>query len=175
MLDSIVELPLFVALVGEVGLSYLVETDDHRILFDVGHNARAESPSPLEHNMGELGIGLASIDTVFISHNHLDHVGGMRRQQERSFSIGNEQAPLSHPAIRSVGGAVLFLPVEALSLLARKLLRARHANAAIARLNAVSDALSQAPSFVVQTVMYPVTHLDEMCAARAAASSGGRR
>ena len=84
-------------------------------------------------------------------------------------------APLSHPAIRSVGGAVLFLPVEALSLLARKLLRARHANAAIARLNAVSDALSQAPSFVVQTVMYPVTHLDEMCAARAAASSGRRR
>ena len=92
-------------LVGEVGLSYLVETDDHRILFDVGHNARAESPSPLEHNMGELGIGLASIDTVFISHNHLDHVGGMRRQQERTFSIGNEQAPLSHPDIRA------FVPI----------------------------------------------------------------
>ena len=92
-------------LVGEVGLSYLVETDEHRILFDVGHNARAQSPSPLEHNMRELGVDTASIDTVFISHNHLDHVGGMRRQQERSFSMGNEQVPFSHPDIRA------FVPV----------------------------------------------------------------
>jgi metal-dependent hydrolase (beta-lactamase superfamily II) len=87
-------------LVGEVGLSYLVETDEHRILFDVAHNAKGESPSPLERNMQTLGVELASIDTVFISHNHLDHVGGMQRQQERSFSIGNEQSPLPHPEVR---------------------------------------------------------------------------
>lgn len=93
-------------LIGEVGLSYLVETDEHRILFDVGHNARAESPSPLEHNMRELGIAPSSIDTVFISHNHLDHVGGMQRQQERSFSMGNEQVELSHPDIQA------FVPVS---------------------------------------------------------------
>jgi len=92
-------------LVGEVGLSYLVETDEHRILFDVAHNAKGESPSPLERNMRTLGIELASIDTVFISHNHLDHVGGMQRQQERSFSIGNEQSPLSHPEARA------FVPI----------------------------------------------------------------
>lgn len=92
-------------LVGEVGLSYLVETDEHRILFDVAHNAKGESPSPLERNMQTLGIELASIDTVFISHNHLDHVGGMQRQQEQSFSIGNEQAPLPHPDIRT------FVPI----------------------------------------------------------------
>jgi 7,8-dihydropterin-6-yl-methyl-4-(beta-D-ribofuranosyl)aminobenzene 5'-phosphate synthase len=92
-------------LVGEVGLSYLVETDEHRILFDVAHNAKGESPSPLERNMRTLGIELASIDTVFISHNHLDHVGGMRRQLERSFSIGNEQSPLPHPEVRA------FVPI----------------------------------------------------------------
>ncbi len=92
-------------LVGEVGLSYLVETDEHRILFDVAHNAKGESPSPLERNMQTLGVDLGSIDTVFISHNHLDHVGGMYRQQEQSFSLGNEQAPFPHPDTRA------FVPI----------------------------------------------------------------
>jgi 7,8-dihydropterin-6-yl-methyl-4-(beta-D-ribofuranosyl)aminobenzene 5'-phosphate synthase len=90
---------------GELGLSYLVETDEHRILFDVGHNAAGESPSPLEHNMETLGVVMESIDTVFISHNHLDHVGGFSRQRDRTFSIGLEQAPLPHPRARA------FVPV----------------------------------------------------------------
>ena len=47
-------------LVGEVGLSYLVETDERRILFDVAYNAKRESPSPLERNMRTLGIELAT-------------------------------------------------------------------------------------------------------------------
>jgi len=88
-------------LIGEVGLSYLVETDDHRLLFDVAFNAKGESPSPLEHNMQALGVGLASIDTVFISHNHLDHVGGLQRQLERSFALGLEQIELPHPRARA--------------------------------------------------------------------------
>ena len=58
------------ALRTEVGVSYLIDTDDHRILFDVGQNTNFESPSPLESNMGALGIDLASIDIVFVSHNH---------------------------------------------------------------------------------------------------------
>jgi metal-dependent hydrolase (beta-lactamase superfamily II) len=79
---------------GEMGVSYLIETDKHRILFDVGQNAAQESPSPLELNMKALGVTLGSIDTIFISHNHMDHVGGMQRQNEQSFSVGLEQVPL---------------------------------------------------------------------------------
>jgi metal-dependent hydrolase (beta-lactamase superfamily II) len=77
-----------------MGVSYLIETDEHRILFDVGQNARQESPSPLEHNMQALGVTLDSIDTIFISHNHFDHVGGRQRQKDQTFSMGLEQAPL---------------------------------------------------------------------------------
>ncbi|MGB5544927.1 MAG: MBL fold metallo-hydrolase [Polyangiales bacterium] len=88
---------------GEMGVSYLIETDEHRILFDVGQNTRRESPSPLEHNMKALGVPLSSIDTVFISHNHFDHVGGRQNQKERTFSMGLGQAPL--PNVRA------FVPI----------------------------------------------------------------
>ena len=89
---------------GEMGVSYLVETDEHRILFDVGHNAKEESPSPLEHNMEALGVALDSIDTIFISHNHFDHVGGKQRQRDKTFSIGLEPVPLP--------GVQVFVPIS---------------------------------------------------------------
>jgi len=90
-------------LAGEMGVSYLIETDEHRILFDVGQNTLHESPSPLERNMETLGITLDSIDTLFISHNHFDHVGGRSNQKNQTFSIGLEPAPI--PGLRA------FVPV----------------------------------------------------------------
>ncbi len=79
----------------EPGVSYLIETDEHTLLFDVGFNQRHESPSPLEHNMATLGVSLSAIDAVFISHTHRDHVGGVKWEKERSFSLGIEQTDLS--------------------------------------------------------------------------------
>ena len=90
------------ALKTEVGVSYLVETDDRRILFDVGQNTDFESPSPLEFNMRALGVDLGSVDTVFISHNHFDHVGGMQWQRMRTFSVGREQLPFPNPHTRAI-------------------------------------------------------------------------
>lgn len=88
---------------GELGVSYLVETDEHRILFDVGQNTEQESPSRLEQNMATLGITVDSIDTIFISHNHFDHVGGHQRQNDQTFSIGLEQ--------RALSGVRAFVPI----------------------------------------------------------------
>lgn len=60
-------------LVADWGFSCLVEAENTpRILFDTGANG-----SILLSNMEKLGINPASIDEVFISHPHFDHIGGL--------------------------------------------------------------------------------------------------
>ncbi|MDP2824198.1 MAG: MBL fold metallo-hydrolase [Sulfuritalea sp.] len=44
--------------------------------------------------MLQLGIKLADIDTIVISHNHMDHVGGQGFAHSRTFSLGPEQVDL---------------------------------------------------------------------------------
>jgi 7,8-dihydropterin-6-yl-methyl-4-(beta-D-ribofuranosyl)aminobenzene 5'-phosphate synthase len=58
--------------VGEWGFSALVEAGDHRVLVDTG--AR---PQTVLQNARELGIDLASVHEVILTHNHSDHVGGL--------------------------------------------------------------------------------------------------
>jgi len=79
---------------GEAGVSYLVRTDKSTILFDVGGNLGNANPSPLGANMRQLGIRLADIDTIVISHNHADHVGGRDLAHSKTFSLGPEQVDL---------------------------------------------------------------------------------
>lgn len=53
------------------GLCFYVETKKHKILFDLG-------PDKLFiDNAEKLNIDLTSIDTVIISHGHIDHGGGL--------------------------------------------------------------------------------------------------
>jgi 7,8-dihydropterin-6-yl-methyl-4-(beta-D-ribofuranosyl)aminobenzene 5'-phosphate synthase len=91
-------LPLYEAdhpdtLHGGQGVSYLIRTDRTTLLFDVGHNPKAETPSPLERNMAALGIALPQIDLLVISHRHPDHVGGMPWWKKRSFSPAGASQP----------------------------------------------------------------------------------
>lgn len=58
--------------IGEWGFAALVEADGRRILFDTG--AR---PETVLANARELGIDLAGISDLIISHNHSDHTGGV--------------------------------------------------------------------------------------------------
>jgi 7,8-dihydropterin-6-yl-methyl-4-(beta-D-ribofuranosyl)aminobenzene 5'-phosphate synthase len=82
-------------LATEPGVSYLVKAGDKTILFDVGRNVRREHPSPLLRNMGALGVSPADLDAVFISHLHLDHVGGVEQMDRAYFSLSAEPVDLS--------------------------------------------------------------------------------
>lgn len=74
-------------LVGEPGVSYLVRAGETTVLFDVGFNHKKTSPSALAHNMQRLGVSREDIDLVFISHRHVDHVGGLAAQKARTFEL----------------------------------------------------------------------------------------
>jgi 7,8-dihydropterin-6-yl-methyl-4-(beta-D-ribofuranosyl)aminobenzene 5'-phosphate synthase len=54
------------------GFSCLIDCLDKRILFDTGTNGAF-----LLANMKALGVDPASVDEVFISHSHFDHMGGL--------------------------------------------------------------------------------------------------
>ena len=55
------------------GLSLYIETEKHKILFDLGPD------KTLFENAARRNIDLEAVDTVIISHGHLDHGGGLGR------------------------------------------------------------------------------------------------
>ncbi|MGC9211589.1 MAG: MBL fold metallo-hydrolase [Nitrososphaeria archaeon] len=56
---------------NEWGLSLFVDAGTFSFLFDSD-----SSPRVIEHNSKQLGIDLSSISFFFLSHEHLDHLGG---------------------------------------------------------------------------------------------------
>lgn len=79
----------------ELGVAYRLKTDSNSILFDLGLNMHQQHPSPLLHNMTQLGIALDGFDTIIISHNHADHVGGSKWSRDNTFSVTAEQLKLT--------------------------------------------------------------------------------
>ncbi len=74
---------------AEWGLSILVETEHHKILFDTGAEDAAV------RNADKLGIDLSTIDKIVLSHGHGDHTGGLREVLKRT----REKEVVAHPAI----------------------------------------------------------------------------
>jgi 7,8-dihydropterin-6-yl-methyl-4-(beta-D-ribofuranosyl)aminobenzene 5'-phosphate synthase len=64
---------------AEHGVSFHVETPAGQVLFDTG-----ASGAVLLHNADLLGIDLAAVDALAISHAHDDHTGGLRRFMDRA-------------------------------------------------------------------------------------------
>jgi len=57
---------------GEWGFSALVEADGRRILLDTGNH-----PETVLQNVRDLNIDLSDVKDVILTHDHLDHVGGL--------------------------------------------------------------------------------------------------
>lgn len=62
----------------EHGLSVYVETEKHKLLVDTG------ASDAFLRNADALGIDLAKVDTVVLSHGHYDHAGGILAFYERN-------------------------------------------------------------------------------------------
>jgi len=54
------------------GFAAYIETDEHTILFDAGSDGHI-----LLENMMKMALDPRKVDTVFISHHHFDHTGGL--------------------------------------------------------------------------------------------------
>lgn len=68
---------------AEHGLSLLIETGGHQILFDMGQSGG------FAYNARELGITLEDVDFAVLSHGHYDHGGGLG-----TFLELNDHAPV---------------------------------------------------------------------------------
>ncbi len=104
------------------GLSLYIETEKHRLLFDLGPD------DTLLKNAEKLGIDLGQVDTVIVSHGHFDHGGALtaflkvnhsakiyaqRRAFEKHFSkslgfikvpVGLDRKLMDHPQMALVDG-----------------------------------------------------------------------
>ena len=77
-------------ILAEWGLSFFIEADGKKILLDAGAGISAAN------NAEKLGIDLASIDKIVLSHGHYDHTGGL--MQILSL-INHEVEIIAHPDI----------------------------------------------------------------------------
>ncbi|MCD6358435.1 MAG: MBL fold metallo-hydrolase [Dehalococcoidia bacterium] len=88
----------WIGLLGEWGLSILVEVDGLRVLLDTG------ATDTVVHNASSLDVDLSSVDKIVLSHGHYDHTGGLRsvlRAMKGTVQV------ISHPDIWDVKYALL--------------------------------------------------------------------
>ena len=93
-------------LLAEHGLSMLIEADHRRILFDTGQGR------VLSDNLVTLGIRLAPLDAIVLSHGHYDHTGGLSAALQEGdpsaifvhpAAVNQKYAKSEHPPPRSIG------------------------------------------------------------------------
>ncbi|QHI69456.1 MBL fold metallo-hydrolase [Tichowtungia aerotolerans] len=76
-------------ILAEHGLAFLIETGGEKILFDTGQGF------VLKHNLEKLGLSLADVKTVVLSHGHYDHTGGLHT----ALAMMEHPKVYAHPAV----------------------------------------------------------------------------
>jgi 7,8-dihydropterin-6-yl-methyl-4-(beta-D-ribofuranosyl)aminobenzene 5'-phosphate synthase len=79
-LTAIVEEKAEEGFLGDAAISYLIRTDRGSVLMDLGFGD--ERPA-LSHNAKVLGLSGDDADALFISHLHLDHMGGQKAARRK--------------------------------------------------------------------------------------------
>lgn len=74
---------------GEPALSYYIECDNKKILFDVGYS------NALIKNANKMNINLNEIDTIVCSHGHNDHILGLKYLCETIHTL--DKNLIAHP------------------------------------------------------------------------------
>ncbi len=77
---------------AEHGLSFWIEANERRILFDTGQGR------VLEHNAKTLDVDLKTAEIVALSHGHFDHTGGLNRLADRLSKLSVHAHPLAFEA-----------------------------------------------------------------------------
>lgn len=78
---------------GEPGLSYLIEANNVKILFDVGYS------DVFLKNAAAMGISLLDVAYLVLSHGHLDHTWGLGDLVKRYTEAAIEKIPFKRPAV----------------------------------------------------------------------------
>ena len=100
--------PVVNGLIADWGFAALVEVDGgKKILFDTGANGEI-----LLSNMAILGIDPSTIDEVFISHAHHDHVGGLQLFLQKNNAVKLWVPPSMHMIRNAKDISVVHGPVE---------------------------------------------------------------
>jgi len=77
------------SLLGEHGLSFLIENNNETILFDTGQGYA------ILHNAEKMGVDLSTVSKIVLSHGHYDHTGGLKS----ILNVINDANIYGHPHI----------------------------------------------------------------------------
>ncbi len=75
---------------AEHGLSFLIEADGEKILFDTG-----QTGGVIAHNLEEMKVDLNRLKYIVLSHGHYDHTGGLEEIARRT----HDASVFAHPDI----------------------------------------------------------------------------
>ena len=109
-LTVIVEAKAAEGFCSDAAVSYLMNNKGHKVLFDVGYGPEN---AVFANNWRKLGLSMNDLDAVVLSHQHLDHMGGILAQMQKKLLIPKELAPTHKiPCFLQVSCASPFFDVD---------------------------------------------------------------